>query len=248
MDSEYFTVRGATGVDLSLPIAGPGSRSYAFVIDWHIRLIAALAWLVAAMLVMNGRLTFRPGSGKSTAVLVFLAVLPSAAIYFLYHPVVEVLMRGQTPGKRRAGVRIVNREGGVPSVGAILIRNAFRLVDSMPAFYVVGLLTSFMSAQRTRIGDMAAGTLLVVDESAVSKALLGLATAGRQPNADFLTTDLAEQILERWQRLAVDKRDAIARALLTRIDAAGGATPYASMSDAELEAAITSLARGANSK
>ena len=165
MDSnEHFTIRGATGVDLDLPVAGPGSRTYAFLIDWHIRVIVALAWLVVAMLVVNGGLTLRSGSGKTGSPAVFLVVLPPLAIYFLYHPVVEIFMRGQTPGKRRAGVRIVNRDGGIPSVGSIMIRNVFRLVDSLPAFYVVGLLTAFVSAQRLRVGDMAAGTLLVLDE------------------------------------------------------------------------------------
>ncbi|MGA2188167.1 MAG: RDD family protein [Steroidobacteraceae bacterium] len=173
--SEHFTIRGATGVDLDLPVAGPGSRSYAFLIDWHIRVILALAYLVAAMLVVNGELTWRSGSGKAGSASVFLVALPSLAIYFLYHPVVEIFMRGQTPGKRRAGVRIVSRDGAIPSVGSIMIRNVFRLVDSLPAFYVVGLLTAFASAQRLRVGDMAAGTQLVLDEPASPAALLGAA-------------------------------------------------------------------------
>ena len=49
---------GITGVDVSLPIAGPGSRSYAFIIDWHIRVVLALAWFVAAMLIEFGSLRF----------------------------------------------------------------------------------------------------------------------------------------------------------------------------------------------
>ena len=80
----------------------------------------------------------------------FLIVLPPLLIYFFYHPILEVLMHGQTPGKRLAGVRVVDREGGIPSTGAILIRNVFRLVDSLPSFYVVGLWTTFLSAQRLK--------------------------------------------------------------------------------------------------
>ena len=48
-------------------------------------------------------------------------------------------MRGRTPGKRMAGVRIVARDGGAPSVGALLVRNVFRLIDSLPLLYGVGL-------------------------------------------------------------------------------------------------------------
>ena len=42
-------------------------------------------------------------------------------------------MRGRTPGKRIAGVRLVTREGDIPGVGALLLRNVFRLLDSLPA-------------------------------------------------------------------------------------------------------------------
>jgi hypothetical protein len=58
-----------------------------------------------------------------------------------------------------------------PSVGALLIRNLFRTVDSLPAFYVVGLICCFVSANRVRIGDMAAGTLLVVEDGGAAKSL-----------------------------------------------------------------------------
>lgn len=248
MDSERFTIRGATGVDLDLPIAGPGSRSYAFLIDWHIRVIVALAWLLAAMLLVNGGLTWRPGSGRSGLASAFLVALPPLAIYFLYHPVVEIFMRGQTPGKRRAGVRIVNRDGGIPSFGSIMIRNVFRLVDSLPAFYVVGLLTAFISAQRLRIGDMAAGTLLVLDEPSSPAAFLGIAAPQDHANVDFMTADLAARILERWPRLAVDKRDAIARSLLGKTADAAETDRIAGLTDAGLEAALRSLTQGSMSR
>ena len=61
-----------------------------------------------------------------------LIFLPTSLIYLLYHPLVELAMRGRTPGKRMAGVRIVNRQGGTPSSLAILIRNGFRLIDCLP--------------------------------------------------------------------------------------------------------------------
>jgi uncharacterized RDD family membrane protein YckC len=246
MDSEHVIIRGATGVDLALPIAGPGSRTYAFLIDWHIRVLVALAWLAAAMLALNGALTLRGASGKTTAAFVFLALLPPLAIYFLYHPVIELLMRGQTPGKRLAGVRIVDRDGGIPGVGAILIRNIFRLVDSLPAFYVVGLSTTFVSAQRVRIGDLAAGTLLVLDEHSTPSVFPG--ASGGRGDADVHIADLAAQILERWPALAVDRRAALARALLARAAGAAGAADagrFAALGDAELRSALAALAPGA---
>src|SRR5450631_2203760 len=161
MTDDRLSVESVTGVDLTLNIAGPGSRSYAFVIDWHIRLLLALAWLCGSwLLVKIIGVTLSPAAASSK-LMAIVALAPAAGIYLFYHPVLEVLMRGRTPGKRRAGVRIVTRNGGTPSLGALLIRNIFRLVDSLPFFYVVGLASCFITEQRVRIGDLAAGTLLV---------------------------------------------------------------------------------------
>jgi len=212
MDNEQYTIAGITGVEVSLPIAGPGSRSYAFLIDWHIRVLLALSWLVAALLIVSGSLRWPAGAQLGTSVAVF--VVP-VAIYFFYHPVLELLMHGQSPGKRMARVRVVTVNGGTPGTGAVLIRNIFRLIDCLPTLYVVGLAATFASAQRVRIGDMAAGTLLVIDEP-VPSGYLEIGTAGGESPVDFAARDLAGQILERWAALQVDKRDAIARALLAK--------------------------------
>ena len=135
-------------------VAGPGSRSYAFLIDWHIRLLAALAWILAALLVR------RPDWNPRSAAF-WIVVGPALAIYLLYHPVIELAMRGQTPGKRYAGVQVVGRDGRPPGIRAILIRNALRLVDSLPFGYAVGLVTSVITTDRVRLGDLLAGTRLV---------------------------------------------------------------------------------------
>lgn len=213
--SETFIVQGMTGVDLSLPIAGPGSRAYAFLIDWHIRLGIALVWLFAGMLLVGGNLRLMQDQGIR---MYWMVIIPPALIYLLYHPVVELLMHGQTPGKRMAGVRIVNREGGPPGIGAILIRNAFRVFDSMPSFYVVGLVCTFVTRQRVRVGDMAAGTLLVENTQASAKAMDRLASLHSGTGIDPATLDLVDQLLERWDQLAADRREDIARSLLRRID------------------------------
>ncbi len=159
-------IAGRAGADPALQIAGPGTRSYAFVIDWHIRLLLALAWLAAAWLLplMLGQAL--PSARELTRPFAHLAVLPAAGLYFLYHPVLEVVMRGRTPGKRMAGVRIVTRDGGTPDITALLIRNILRLIDSLPICYLVGLMSCFVTAQSVRLGDLAAGTLLVHERGA----------------------------------------------------------------------------------
>ena len=213
MTDRQFTIASTTGVDVVLSIAGPGSRSYAFVIDWHVRLLLALAWFLCAAELAFG--TLSPDAAKAHGLRYGLLVaMPALAIYFLYHPVLEIAMHGRTPGKRIAGVRLVTRSGGIPSVGALLIRNAFRLLDSLPFAYAVGLGVCFATDEHVRIGDLAAGTLLVIDEGTGGDALahFGAAEHGLDPSM----VEIVNELLRRWTELAADRRLELARAVLGR--------------------------------
>ena len=200
-------IDSATGIDVSLPIAGPGARSYAFITDWHIRLVLGLAWYVVGALLYNGRLSLSPPL-TNESLWFGLIVVPALAIYFLYHYVVELALRGSTPGKRMAGVRIVARDGSAPSAGALLLRNVFRVVDSMPLFYPVGLITVVVTREHVRLGDMAAGTLLVYERGRAG-APLGL--AGRDGALDAPGSEILAELLERWPNLGHEARVRLAR-------------------------------------
>jgi uncharacterized membrane protein SpoIIM required for sporulation len=155
-------VDSVTGVDVALAVAGPGARAFAFVLDFAFRTILAIAWYVVAAVLYNQHFSIarplEPDGAWFT-----LVVGPPLAIFLLYHVLLEVLMSGRTPGKRLAALRIVARDGATPTVGALLVRNVFRVVDSLPVVYGVGLVTSMVTAEHVRIGDLAAGTLLVYD-------------------------------------------------------------------------------------
>ena len=209
-----LSVDSVTGIDVSLPLAGPGARSFAFIIDWHIRFILALAWYVVATLIYNGGFSLSPppgfGQGWFAAIL-----LPALAIYFLYHPVLEILLRGRTPGKRSVGIRIVTRAGGSPGTAALLVRNIFRLIDSLPVAYGVGLTLMVVTRESLRCGDMAAGTLLVYERKATDAELLQNA-AQRVGKLDTLGAEIAADLLERWPTLVPEARVRLARQLLQR--------------------------------
>ena len=214
-DQLQLTSTDATAVNL--PIAGTGSRSYAFLIDWHLRLILALAWLIgmAALLGMTGGRGVWNELFDSTGSFVFyVVILPPALVYFLYHPVLEVVLKGRTPGKRAAGIRIVTLEGQTPDVSALLIRNIFRLIDSLPVFYVVGLTFVLLSARQVRVGDMAAGTLLTHERKSASNAFERFATPD-DGRLDLATTEVVQDLLGRWKTLAPDKRSQIAAKLIS---------------------------------
>jgi uncharacterized RDD family membrane protein YckC len=213
MSAPQITLQTVTGVDVELTIAGPGSRSYAFIVDWHIRLLLAMSWLAVGHVIYNGGLTMVPEPGGGYVLWVW---LPTILIYFLYHPVLEVAMRGRTPGKRIAGVRVVTREGDIPSAGALLLRNLFRLLDSLPLCYLVGLATVILTEHHVRVGDLAAGTLLVLDHDSSASSFVSTAAAksGLTPQA----ADLIQELLDRWPALDEHNRATIARTLLARVE------------------------------
>jgi uncharacterized RDD family membrane protein YckC len=217
MSQDQLKIVSVTGVDVELQIAGPGSRSYAFVIDWHIRALLALAWLLVASRLVTGSWTFT-GLFELSEWPAALIWAPSAVLYFFYHPVLEVLMNGRTPGKRFAGIRILTREGDAPRVGALLIRNLFRLIDSLPGFYIVGMVTTLVSQHHVRFGDMAAGTVLVIDRDHEGKSMRRLAQLDRSNSLDPKTADLVDELIERWKDLSKEKRRQLAVALLSKID------------------------------
>jgi len=144
------------------------------------------------------------------------ALLPAAAIYFLYHPVLEIAMQGRTPGKRMAGIRIVTERALTPDAGALIIRNVFRLVDSLPAFYVLGLVVAMLTPRQVRIGDIAAGTLLVYDSGKRKldfDNVIGSSTSRLSPG----DRELLDDLLERWRGLEAPLRRGLAEKFLARI-------------------------------
>jgi uncharacterized RDD family membrane protein YckC len=209
-----LSIDSVTGIDVSLPVAGPGARSFAFLIDWHIRLVLALAWYAAAASIYNGHLSLAVPLTNNAA-WYGAVVLPASAIYFLYHGVLELAMRGSTPGKRAAGVRIVARDGGPPGAGALLVRNVFRLIDSLPVLYGVGLTLMVLTRDSLRCGDMAAGTLLVYERSAADTDLLHDAAA-RLGKLDPAGAEITADLLQCWNSLAPEARIRLARQLLVR--------------------------------
>jgi uncharacterized RDD family membrane protein YckC len=211
-----LSIASDTGIDVVLPVAGPGARAFAFLVDWHIRSLLAVAWYASAAVLYNGRLSLAMPPTHDARWFA-LVVAPAAVIYFLYHYVVELAMRGRTPGKRMAGVRIVARGGGAAGPGALLLRNVFRLIDSLPPFYGVGLVATVVTRDHVRIGDLAAGTLLVYERLQLRAPI---ASAGSPLDASAV--ELISELLERWPGLEPAARTQLAQLALKRFDPAHG--------------------------
>jgi uncharacterized RDD family membrane protein YckC len=212
---DELALQTVDSVELRLARAGVGARSYAFIIDWHIRLLAALVWAGAVTAAVWLRPVLFPVSRWPVL------MLPAVIVYLGYHPLLETLQRGTTPGKRMAGLRIVGDDGGPPTTAALLLRNLFRLVDMLPGFYALGLTVMLVSRHQTRIGDLAAGTAVVFDPALGRgrghRALLHLADAHAAPQILLL----ADELIARWGELQPAGRTEMARRLLER----SGRTP-----------------------
>jgi uncharacterized RDD family membrane protein YckC len=99
----------------------------------------------------------------SQAVVAGIGVVAVFLVYFGYFIVFELWWSGRTPGKRALGIRVV-RDAGFPiDIGAATIRNLVRVIEFGLGFYAVAALSALLSAQNKRLGDFAAGTIVVRD-------------------------------------------------------------------------------------
>ena len=148
LDTRY-RVEIPGGIHLETQVVGPVARCYAFLIDLIIRgIILMLLTLASVFLGFSGI-----GGGFF---LIFLFI-----IEWLYPVLFEVLARGQTPGKKLLGITVVNDDLSPVTLGTSLVRNLLRTVDFLPFFYLVGLVTMLCNRRFQRLGDIAAGTLVV---------------------------------------------------------------------------------------
>ncbi|MFY0578419.1 RDD family protein [Cystobacter fuscus] len=148
-------------VSLSLPVAGIGYRCLAYLVD--LALLFAfwvLAYFVFTLLVSDVVGFFQGLSGLVRT----LMVVGVFATQWVYWTLCEVLMGGQTPGKRLVGIRVVRVDGSPVGVLESAVRNLLRVVDSFPLIYAVGCLSILLTRQHRRLGDLLAGTLLVREE------------------------------------------------------------------------------------
>jgi uncharacterized membrane protein SpoIIM required for sporulation/uncharacterized RDD family membrane protein YckC len=201
-----IAVPSATGVDAAIVLAGPGARAMAFLIDMLIRGALAMVYLLLASLLLLGNLGFATEGDEET--LWYLAgVMPATAIYFLYHLVVEPVMAGRTPGKRMVGLRVLTSDGVVPTTSALITRNVFRIVDSMPLLYVVGLLFVIFGKRHLRLGDLAAGTVLAVERAPF---LEKLARERQQPDRHSAWHGVRRRATQLRRNRGSEVRDALA--------------------------------------
>ena len=159
----------ATGesVAFSYELAGLGSRFLAVFIDMAIQLLVAIAvtlllvWIISA--VPNRDVVTVPVSKIGQAIVTSIYVISSFMLFFGYFIFFEWRYNGRTPGKRVLGIRVL-RDGGFPvDFTASVVRNVVRIFEVALGFYAVSAVVTLLSPENRRLGDMAAGTIVVRD-------------------------------------------------------------------------------------
>lgn len=147
------------GVELKLAVAGLAPR--------------ALAWLVDAVIKGAGLTAAGIGLARLGDFGAGLYLLATFAVLWLYNVLFEVLADGATPGKRYLGLSVMNANGTPVGWSGSVVRNLIRAVDVLPGCYAFGCICVLVSRRFQRLGDLAAGTVVVYRAKQASPGPIG---------------------------------------------------------------------------
>ncbi|MGC2657939.1 MAG: RDD family protein [Bryobacteraceae bacterium] len=158
-------VRLSQGVTFSLPLAGPVTRCFAFFIDMFI--VVAILGAFDRIISLAVKVSQDFGTG--------LIILGYFATWTLYGMFCEYYWQGQTLGKWLFGLRVMDTAGLQLQFHQVAIRNLVRTIDLLPLLGVVGGLTMLLNSRLQRLGDIAAGTVVIRTRRAAQPNLEALA-------------------------------------------------------------------------
>jgi len=197
-----FTIETPEGADLPLEPAGVPVRVLAYLIDWFVRF--AIGFAFSTILGLMGVF----GGG------IFLI------IFFLlewFYPVFfEVYRDGKTPGKKKMGLRVVHDDSTPVGFSSSLIRNLLRFVDFLPLLYVSGIITTLFNKRFQRLGDLAAGTMVVYEHSPILHPHVEEKGSPIPAPYEFSTEEKRALLnfAERCPSLSLDRQNELAQQLL----------------------------------
>lgn len=184
------------GIALEMRLAGPLVRACAWAIDFAIR--------CALYLGLTLILAFLGGLGLAVALIGFFLIE-------WFYPVLFEVHSGMTPGKKAMGLWVIQDNGTPIDWSASLVRNLLRAADFLPLFYGFGLICMLINRDFKRLGDLAAGTLVVYRETQSQR--LELPQAEPLPPPRPLTLEEQQTLLafaERSHRLSAERREELA--------------------------------------
>lgn len=207
MIDERLQLSTPEGARLDLFPAGPVPRACAWLIDLLVR---GVVYLILLFVVSP--------SGVAGWGFLLLAVF---LLEWFYPVFFELLWQGQTPGKRAIGLRVVLDTGLPVTPAASLLRNLLRSADMFPAFYLLGFISMLLSAHWQRLGDLAAGTLVVHEPRQTSRPEPAGEAGSLAPDWPLNSTDrqLLLDYLERADTFSPARRAELAAIAFPELDA-----------------------------
>jgi uncharacterized RDD family membrane protein YckC len=219
---DRLTIATPEGVELSLTLAGVGSRCAAALIDLAIEIVLIVAVTILARSAGNG---FGIAIGAIGAFLIVVA----------YDVLFEVFAGGQTPGKKANGLRVVRSQGQPIEFVSSSIRNVMRVIDFLPTAYLIGISSILATRRNQRLGDLAADSIVVRERKAsITPPVwnrpppLPTAPTGGMLDVSLVTADEVAAIrhyLERRSQLDEPIRRDIAQTMAERLRPKVGGAP-----------------------
>lgn len=208
----YYCVQTPEAVELRIQPAGFWSRGLAFATDFSIRI------LVYSLIASLGSVFFASFSVGVNLILYFL-------MEWFYPVFFEVWNNGATPGKRMLNIRVVHEDSTPVNFSASVIRNLLRVVDFLPIFYVFGIISSLSNRSFQRLGDIAAGTLVINNQ--FKYVTPSLTAKGVRALPDGFTLEDQNAVLafaERGAQLSEERSAELAQILVPTLQAQESAT------------------------
>jgi uncharacterized RDD family membrane protein YckC len=144
-------------VYIDFELAGLGSRFLAFLIDF---IIQCLEIILILIIIYSSDFSFSYDE-EINSYITALGIVVVFLVYNGYFIFWEMLMNGQSPGKRLLNLMVIKETGEAITFFDSALRNIIRVIDFLPSFYLVGSVIMVFNRNYKRMGDMAANTIVV---------------------------------------------------------------------------------------
>lgn len=197
---DYIRLSTPDHIELEYQLAGIGTRAAAVLLDHLIQFAVLLV-----LLIVIGLVPIAPPT-KDTLAIIFIFV-----VTFGYFILFEWLWKGQTPGKRATGLRVMRDDGRPVGLAAAFLRNILRPVDFIPFGYFAAIVSVFANPHLKRLGDLAASTIVVV-ERRVQGPIAAEFESTASPAGMFASTlslserEIAAKFLQRRHEMSLEIR------------------------------------------
>src|SRR5690625_3540660 len=187
MTQNQIQIKTPEFVSLQFRLAGLGSRAAAMIIDQVILTLANTGLILLLILMTSSDIWQIMEHGWMVAAW----LIALFALNWGYFFVSEYFFNGKTIGKNIIGIRVIQENGHSITVLSAIIRNLLRVIDVLPSGYFIGIILVFLHSKHKRLGDMAAGTVVVYERNAKrqKKTVLDKEIENRKLNKDSLSID-----------------------------------------------------------